>query len=789
MANPLLNHGVNFPNDEQVQPKLVLALHGFVPAVLDIPNNNNGWIEEEPKEDPKMKEEEEQEQEEEEMDIEDEMDDPEIIDPYEIEEGKLPPPPADSDTSSDSEPEVEAKDEDGDEATVGTITRAPYSVPPFSCTIYVGSGSSRKVFALGPIGKDVDMLHRKVKGQMRGLMLEDKEEKERLNKKLRVSQQEKEQIEQAFCRVIDWIQKQFRVEIPPCMAMSQTAIERLITQRVNAALEEERAGRVNEGGKEAMQMKQEAKIGHLHISDCAKRNKVKFAAATLQGRALTWWNSQVATLGLNVAIGKSWGDMKKMMLEEFCLDEEVLLCPEAVLTEKKKVEAYIKGLPENIKGETTSSRPINMNEVVRMADTQMKQKIQAKAERVSEGNKRKWENSHGGNKNNNPRGNYQGNNRHQQYNNQRQGNAQALTNALAEQVEYKGHKPLCNNYKKHHNGNCWATCYNCGRPGHLAKDCKEARGRAYVIKEAEKDQGPNVVMEQDAVIVCGKKVVYVPYKNKTLVVEGDRGASRLKVISCIKARKFIERGSQLFVAHVTEKELKGSSKLILYQALHQLHARPTGSNSAIRKEEGRILPHVIDSEGVHVDPAKIAAIKNWATSTTPTEQIRNAQYEALEKENVEAENLGSDKMYQDLKQLYWWSNMKSEIATYVSKCLTCAKVKDEHQRPSSLLQQPKIPVWKWERITMDFIIGLPRTPSGKLSVDMEYQYNNSYHVSIKAAPFEAPYEWKCRSPACWSEVGDSQLTGLELIRETNEKIMQIKNRLLTTCSRQKMKDM
>nr|GFD23620.1 hypothetical protein [Tanacetum cinerariifolium] len=59
------------------------------------------------------------------------------------------------------------------------------------------------------------------------------------------------------------------------------------------------------------------------ISDCTERNKVKFAAATLQGRALTWWNSQVASLGLNVAIGKSWGNMKKMMLEEFCPDEEI----------------------------------------------------------------------------------------------------------------------------------------------------------------------------------------------------------------------------------------------------------------------------------------------------------------------------------------------------------------------------------------------------------------------------------------------------------------------------------
>ncbi|GJW40561.1 putative reverse transcriptase domain-containing protein [Tanacetum coccineum] len=65
---------------------------------------------------------------------------------------------------------------------------------------------------------------------------------------------------------------------------------------------------------------------------------------------------------------------------------------------------------------------------------------------------------------------------------------------------------------------------------------------------------------------------------------------------------------------------------------------------------------------------------------------------------------GSDKMYQDLKLLYWWLNMKADIATYVSKCLTCAKVKAEHQKPSGLLQQPKKPIWKWERIIMDFII-------------------------------------------------------------------------------------
>ncbi|GJZ08082.1 reverse transcriptase domain-containing protein, partial [Tanacetum coccineum] len=73
---------------------------------------------------------------------------------------------------------------------------------------------------------------------------------------------------------------------------------------------------------------------------------------------------------------------------------------------------------------------------------------------------------------------------------------------------------------------------------------------------------------------------------------------------------------------------------------------------------------------------------------------------------------GFDKIYHDLKMLYWWPNMKAEIATYVSKCLTYAKVKSEHQRPSGFLVQPDIPEWKWEKITMDFITKLPKTVAG-----------------------------------------------------------------------------
>ncbi|GKF25408.1 putative reverse transcriptase domain-containing protein [Tanacetum coccineum] len=116
-------------------------------------------------------------------------------------------------------------------------------------------------------------------------------------------------------------------------------------------------------------------------------------------------------------------------------------------------------------------------------------------------------------------------------------------------------------------------------------------------------------------------------------------------------------------------------------------------------------------------------------------RIVEAQIEALKPENLENEDLpcygdlrfvimheshkskysihpGSEKMYQDMKKLYWWPNMRADIATYVSKCLTCARVKAKHQRPTGFLVQPAIPEWKWDNITMDFITKLPKLSHG-----------------------------------------------------------------------------
>ncbi|GKE21096.1 putative reverse transcriptase domain-containing protein, partial [Tanacetum coccineum] len=125
------------------------------------------------------------------------------------------------------------------------------------------------------------------------------------------------------------------------------------------------------------------------ISECADGKKVKFAVATLQGPSLTWWNAKVATMDLETVNQMPWTEMKQLMTAE--LNELALMCPRMVEPKREKVYAYIQGLTDNIKGEVTSSRPANLNEAVHMAHKLMEQKSQARDERILDGKKRKWE--------------------------------------------------------------------------------------------------------------------------------------------------------------------------------------------------------------------------------------------------------------------------------------------------------------------------------------------------------------------------------------------------------------
>src|SRR4051812_15161432 len=254
---------------------------------------------------------------------------------------------------------------------------------------------------------------------------------------------------------------------------------------------------------------------------------------------------------------------------------------------------------------------------------------------------------------------------------------------------------------------------------------------------------------------------------------------------------------------------------------------------------------------------------------------------------------GNTKMYLDLKETFWWTGMKKDIAAYVAVCDVCHRVKAEHQKPAGLLQPLPIPEWKWDKIGMDFITGLPRTKAGYDSIwvvvdrltkvahfipvkttytsaklakiymtriiclhgvprsivsdtgtqftsrfwrqlhgtlgtrlefstafhpqtdghtervnqileDMlracaldygsswddnlpyaEFSYNNSYQASLQMAPFELLYGGKCRTPLMWGEVGERQFFGPDLIREAEEKVKLIRDRLKIGQSRQK----
>ncbi|GKE15474.1 hypothetical protein Tco_1423051 [Tanacetum coccineum] len=206
--------------------------------------------------------------------------------------------------------------------------------------------------------------------------------------------------------------------MPPKSApLTQAAIRRMIKESVNAAIAAERARHVNAGndargsgpvrGQDAAPAVHEYTfVGFMKcnptsfhstegavklrrwfektesvfgINECAEGKKVKFVVATLQGPALTWFN------------------------------ELALMCPRMVGPERVKVNAYIRGLTDNIKGEVASSKPANLNEAVRMAYKLMEQKSQARDERILEGKKRKWESFQSGNSSG--RGNHRDNSR------------------------------------------------------------------------------------------------------------------------------------------------------------------------------------------------------------------------------------------------------------------------------------------------------------------------------------------------------------------------------------------
>ncbi|GJS66897.1 putative reverse transcriptase domain-containing protein [Tanacetum coccineum] len=330
--------------------------------------------------------------------------------------------------------------------------------------------------------------------------------------------------------------------MPPKM-MKRKAIKKMVKKQIAEAIEEyekTRANPGNDGGSGPANtggtMNVQGVVGLrrwiekveqvFEICKCAEEDKVMFAASTFEGRALTWWNGNVHTLGLFNANRIPWTEFKSMMTTEYCPTTEIqrmeqelwtmtlkgddieaynnrfhelaLMCPDLVPNEKKKIERYIRGFPERIKENITSSRPTTLHDAINMARELVEQAVQGRATRKSESNKRKWEDHQKNNlDNNNPNNrNRNNNNLHQQ---QRQETAKAYAAAPAEDVKewvtWRARLPGAGDNSLRN-----VTCFGCGEKGHYRHKCPKgrnqqnegARARSCVVVK-NPQQNPNVV--------------------------------------------------------------------------------------------------------------------------------------------------------------------------------------------------------------------------------------------------------------------------------------------------------
>ncbi|GJW82082.1 putative reverse transcriptase domain-containing protein [Tanacetum coccineum] len=193
----------------------------------------------------------------------------------------------------------------------------------------------------------------------------------------------------------------------------------------------------------------------FHISNCPEKYQVKYATCTLLNSALNWWNSHKRTIGIEAAYAMSWAELMKLMTE-VRFQELVLLCTRMVLNEEEKVERFVGGFPDNIQGNVIAAEPSQLQDVIRIANNLMDQKLKGYA--GSAKNKRRLENN-------------MRDNRGQQPVFKRQNVARAYTAGNNERKGYVRSLPYCNMCKTHHAGSCTVRCGNCKRVGHMTRDC------------------------------------------------------------------------------------------------------------------------------------------------------------------------------------------------------------------------------------------------------------------------------------------------------------------------------
>nr|GEY00565.1 putative reverse transcriptase domain-containing protein [Tanacetum cinerariifolium] len=211
------------------------------------------------------------------------------------------------------------------------------------------------------------------------------------------------------------------------------------------------------------------------------------------------------------------------------------------------------------------------------------------------------------------------------------------------------------------------------------------------------------------------------------------------------------------------------------------------------KEDLQLILELLKKEefkGIHVDPVKIESIKDWASPKTATEICQflglASQTEARKPENLEAEDVGgmlikTSRESENLRKEKLEPRADGTLCLNNKSWLPCLKALGTRLDTSTAYHpqtdgQSERTIKILEDMLHAYMIDFGNGWDMHLPL-IEFSYNNSYHTSIKAAPFEALYGRKCRSPVCWAEVEDTQLTGPEIIHEITEKIMQIKQRI------------